>query len=151
MLLRNHRIVELIILVIKFDDRPRQLRALLEAEAGRQRPRCDVAHDDLERNDFDLANQLLTHVDSADEMGGHADVVQPLEDIFRDSIVENALAFDHLMLLRVERGRVILEILDEGAGLRALVEDLGFAFIDASAAVHAVRPWLEEIHFAGLF
>ena len=84
-------------------------------------------------------------------MRGHADVVQPLEDVFRDPVVENAFAFDDLMLLRVERGRVILKILDEGARLRALIEDLGFTLINASAAIHAVRPWLEEIHSRGLF
>jgi hypothetical protein len=55
------------------------------------------------------------------------------------------------MLLGVERGRVILEILNKSARLRALVQNLGFAFINASAAIHAVRPWLEEIHSRGLF
>ena len=84
-------------------------------------------------------------------MGRHADVVQPLEDVFRDPIVENAFSLDYLMLLGVECGRVILEILDESAGLRALIKNLGFAFINASAAIHAVRPWLEEIHSRGLF
>ena len=150
-LFRDHRVVKLIILVIKLDDRPRQLRALFKAKAGGQRPGSHIAHHDLERNDLDLANQLLAHVDSTDKMRRHADVIEPLEDVFRDSVVENALAFDDLMLLGVERGRVILEILDEGAGLRALIEDLGFTFINASAAIHAVRPWLEEIHSRGLF
>jgi hypothetical protein len=40
------------------------------------------------------------------------------------------------VLLAVERGGVIFKVLDEGAGLRALIEDLGFAFIDATALVH---------------
>ena len=62
-LLGHHRIVELVVLVVELDDRPRQLRAFLEAEAGRQRSRRDIAHHDLERNDLDLANQLLAHVD----------------------------------------------------------------------------------------
>ena len=150
-LFRNHRVVQLIVLVIKLDDRPRQLSAFLEAKASGQRPGRDIAHHDLERNDLDLANQLLAHVDSADKMSGNADVIEALEDVFRDSVVENAFAFDDLMLLGVERGRIVLEILDEGAGLRALVQDLGFTFINASAAIHAVRPWLEEIHSRGLF
>ena len=37
-------------------------------------------------------------------------------------------------LLRVERGRVVLEILDQRAGLGTLVEDLGLAFVDLAAA-----------------
>ena len=71
--------------------------------------------------------------------------------VLANPVGQDTLAFDHLVLLGVECGRVILEMLDEGAGLGALVEDLGLAFIDASAAVHAVRPWLEEIHARGLF
>ena len=125
--------------------------AFLDAQARGERARRDIAHDDLERNDLDFANQLLAHVDAANEMGGNADVVEPLEQIFGDAVVQHALAIDDFVLLGVEGGRVVLEVLDQRAGLRALVEDLGFAFVDASTAVHAVQPWLEEIHRIGLF
>ena len=56
------------------------------------------------------------------------------EDMLGNAVVEHALAGDRSLLLGVERGRVVLEILDQGAGLRPLVEDLGLAFIDESAA-----------------
>ena len=79
-------------------------------------------------------------------MGRDADIVQVLEDVLGDPVVEHALAVDHLMLLGVEGGGIILEVLDERAGLRTLIEDLGLAFIDASAAVHRRVPWFEEIH-----
>ena len=79
-------------------------------------------------------------------MRRHADFVQAREQVFRNPVVDDALAFDHLVLLGVEGGGVVLEVLDERARLRTLVEDLGFAFVDASAAVHAEQPWLEEIH-----
>ena len=62
-LFRDHRVVQRVVLVVKLDDRARQLRAFLDAEARRERARGDVAHHDLERNDLDLANQLLAHVD----------------------------------------------------------------------------------------
>ena len=39
-------------------------------------------------------------------------------------------------LLRVECGGVVLEILDQRAGLGTLVEDLGLALIDLAATGH---------------
>ena len=80
-----------------------------------------------------------------------ADVVQALEDVLGDTVVQNAFAFNHFVLLGVERGRVVLEVLDQGPRLRSLVEDFGLAFINSSAAVHAMQPWLEKIHRVGLF
>ena len=145
-LLRHHRVVERVVLVVELDDRARQLRAFLDAEPRRQRARRDVAHDDLERNDLDFLDQLLAHVQPADEMRRHADVVEVLEDVFRDAVVQDALAVDHLMLLGVERGRIVLEVLDQRAGLGTFIQDLGLALVDAAAAVHGDQPWLEEIH-----
>src|SRR5271156_6509324 len=69
MLFRHHRIVELIVLVIELDDRTRQLRAFLDSEPLRQRARSDIAHADFERNDLNLANKLLAHIEAADEVG----------------------------------------------------------------------------------
>ena len=113
----------------------------------RQRAGGDVAHHDFERNDLDLADQLLAHVEPADEMRRHADVVQVLEDVFRDAVVEHALAFDHLVLLGVEGGRVVLEMLDQRSGLGAFVKDLRLAFINAAAAAHRGVPWFVKIHW----
>ena len=111
MLLRYHRIAERIVLVVELDDRARQLRAFLDAEPLRQRTGRDVAHHDFERNDLDLANQLLAHVEPANEMRRHADVIEVLKHIFGDAIVQHALAFDHLVLLCIEGGGVVLEML----------------------------------------
>ena len=62
--------------------------------------------------------------------------------IFGNAVVEDALAVDDLVLLGVEGGGVVLEMLDEGARLRALVQDLGLAFVNATAAVHGHQPML---------
>ena len=62
------------------------------------------------------------------------------EDMFRNTVIEHALAADRALLLRVERGGVVLEILDQRAGLGALVQDLGLAFVDLAAASHAAVP-----------
>jgi hypothetical protein len=74
------------------------------------------------------------------------DVVQVLKDIFGDPVVEDALAFDDLMLLCVEGGRVVLEVLDQRSGLRSFIEDLRLAFIDAATAAHRNVPWFEKVH-----
>ena len=145
-LLRHHRIVELIVLVIELDDRARQLRALLDAEPGRQRAGGDVAHHHFERNDLDLADQLLAHVEPADEVRRHPDLIETLEDVFGDAVVEHTLAFDHLVLLGVEGGGVVLEMLDQRTRFRALVEDLRLAFIDAATAAHRSVPWFVKVH-----
>ena len=73
MLVGDHRVAERVVLVIIFDDRARQLRAFLDPEPLRQRAGGDVAHHDLDRDDLDLADQLLAHVEPADEVGRDAD------------------------------------------------------------------------------
>ena len=146
MFLRHHRIAELIVLVVEFDDRARKLRALLDAEPLRQRTRGNVAHHHFERNDLHLADQLLAHVETPDEMRRNTDVVQMLKDIFGDPVVEDALAFDDLVLLRVEGGRVVLEVLDQRSRLRSFIEDLRLAFIDAATAAHRSVPWFVDVH-----
>ena len=108
----------------------------LNPEALRQRAGGNVADDHLDRNDLNLANQLLAHVHAADEVCRHPDRLEREEDVLRDAIVEHALAADRPALLRVEGSRVVLEILNQGSRLRTLVEDLGFAFVDLAATGH---------------
>ena len=149
-LFRHHGVVELVVLVIELDDRARQLGALLDAEALRQRTRGDVPHHHLQRHDLDLANQLLAHVEAADEMGRHPDVVEVLKQVLRNPVVEDALALDHLVFLGIERGRVVLEVLDQGSRLRAFIQDLGLAFINAASTAHWDVPCFVEIHEIGV-
>ena len=111
-------------------------RAFLDAEPRRQRARGDIAHDHFERNDLHFANQLLAHVEPADEMRRHADIVQVLEQILGDPVVQHSLAFDDLVFLGVERCRIVLEMLNERSRLGAFIEDFGLAFVNAAAAVH---------------
>src|SRR6185437_600968 len=78
-LLGDHRVSELVALVIELDDRAGQRRALVDPEPGRERPCGDVAHHDFKRDDLDLADQLLAHVEPLDEMRRHADLSELLE------------------------------------------------------------------------
>ena len=70
-------------------------------------------------------------------MGRDADRAEPQHQILGDPVVEHALAGDHALLLVVEGGRVVLEVLDQGAGLRSLEEDLGLALVDGAATALA--------------
>ena len=107
----------------------------------RQAAGGDVAHHHLQRDDLHLADQLLAHVQAADEMGGDADLGQPQHQVFADAVVEHALAGDHALLGAVEGGGVVLEVLHQGARLRPLEQDLGLAFVELAAAGHHCSPW----------
>ena len=79
-------------------------------------------------------------------MGRHPDIVEVLEYIFRDAVVEDALAFDHFVLFGVEGGGVVLEMLDQRTWLGAFIEDLRLALINAAAATHRGVPWFLKVH-----
>jgi hypothetical protein len=55
-----------------------------------------------------------------------------------DAVVENALAFDHVVFLRVEGGRIVLEVLHQRARFGAFIEDFCLALVDAAALFHMV-------------
>src|SRR3546814_886324 len=87
-----------------------------------------------------LPHKLFAHVEAADEMGRDANLRQQCENMLGNAVIQYALTADGAFFLRIEGGRVILEILDDGAGLRPFIEDLGFAFIDLAATGHAGVP-----------
>jgi hypothetical protein len=132
----DHRVAERVVLVEEFHDRARQLGAFFHAEALGEVAGGDVADHDLERDDLDLPDQLLAHVQPADEVRRHADLAQLGHQEFGDAVVDHALARDRALLRIVERGRIVLEVLDDGPGLWPLEQGLGLALIDAAAAGH---------------
>ncbi len=87
-------------------------------------------------------------------MGRDADPVQVREDIFGNAVVEHALAVDDFVLLRVEGSRIILEELDQRAGLGTFVKDLCLALVDAAATIHQFclygcwRSWVAPSAFS---
>jgi hypothetical protein len=68
------------------------------------------------------SEQLLAHVEPAHEVRRDADLVQAGHDELGDPVVEDPLARDDALLAR--GGGIVLEILDERAGLGPLEEDL---------------------------
>ena len=73
-------------------------------------------------------------------MSRHPDVVEVLEYVFGDSVVEDTLTFDHLVLLGVEGGRVVLEMLNQRSRLRAFIKDLRLALVNTATAAHGRVP-----------
>ncbi len=140
MFLGDQRISQRVVLVVIFDQRVRQRFAFFQPQTFADRACGDVAHHHFDRHDLDLAHQLFAHVEAANEMGRHADVREPREDVFADAVVDHALAVDRALFLGVEGGGVVLEILDDRAGLGSFVEDLGLAFVDLAATSHAAVP-----------
>ena len=139
-LLGDERVAELVLLVAELDDRTRQRRAFLDAQLLGQRAGRHISADHFQGNDLDLADQLLAHVDSFQEVGRDADAVQLHHHEFADAVVEHALAIQYGTLFVVERGGVVLEVLDQGARLRPLVQDLRLALIDLAALGHVASP-----------
>src|SRR3546814_4614846 len=66
-------------------------------------------------------------------MGRDTNLRQQCENMLGNAVIQYTLTADGAFFLRIEGGRVILEILDDGAGLRPFIEDLGFAFINLAA------------------
>jgi hypothetical protein len=54
------------------------------------------------------------------------------------------------VLLGIERGRIVLEVLDQGSRLRSFVKDLGFAFLNTASTAHWDVPGVVEIHEFGV-
>ena len=116
--------------------------AFVQSEALGDRAGRDVAHDDLKGNDLQLADQLLAHVEAADEMRRNTDFAEAGEQIFGNPVVQHSFAFDALMPLAIQGGCVILEVLDQGAGLGSFIKDLRLSLIDLATAVHRDRTSL---------
>src|SRR5690606_11476154 len=68
MLFRHHRVVQLVRFVVIFDDRAGQGRALSKTEPLADEAVHNLTDHHLALNDFNLADQLLAHIEAADEM-----------------------------------------------------------------------------------
>src|SRR5690606_18116754 len=79
-LLGDHRVTEVVRLVVELDDRAGELHTLFKTQPLGEGAGGHVPHDHLERNDLHLADELLTHVEAADEVRRYADLSEPLED-----------------------------------------------------------------------
>ncbi len=136
MLFGDHRVVQRIGLVVELDDRAGQHGAFLDAQPLGERAGRNIAHDDLEWNDLHFLDQLLTHVEAANEVGRDAQPAPLHLEVDELKKKEHALAIDNLVLLLVEGCGVVLEELDQGAGLGAFIKNLGLALINAATTVH---------------
>ena len=134
--LGHQRIAKGVLLVGILHDGPGQPRALVQAQPLGHGPGGIVAHDHLQRDHLDLADQLFAHVQALYEMGRHADIAQPGHEELAQAVVEHALAVDHVTLLGVVGGGIVLEILHQGARLGPFIEHLRLALVDLVAPCH---------------
>ncbi len=69
-------------------------------------------------------------------MSRNADLLEFGHQVFGDAVVEHALTGDRALLLIVEGGGVVLEVLHQGARFGAFEEHFGFAFVNLFATCH---------------
>ena len=136
MFLGDHRVVELVRFVIKLDDRTGQQGAFGQIEPLGDGAGGDIAHDHLDGDDLNLADQLLAHVEATHEMVRNADLGQLDHQKLADPVVQHPFAGDDPGLFVVEGGGVVLEILDERAGLGSFVKDLRLALVKLASSGH---------------
>lgn len=134
--LRHKRVAQRVILVRELYNRTWQLGPFFKTQSLCHRSCGEIAHNDFEWNNFHLPDKLLAHVEALDEMGWYSDTLQPCHEILGQTVVERTLALDYRFLFSVIRGRVILEILNDGTRFGAFVQDLCFAFVDFLATGH---------------
>jgi len=117
----NQRIIERVGLVIVLDHRLLERLALFAAEPLRHRTRDDISHHGFDRNDIQAFAQHLAIVQAAHKMGSDPGAFQQREEQFRHPVVHHALGFDGPALFGVERGRIVLEVLDHEVRVRSRV------------------------------
>ena len=71
-------------------------------------------------------------------MRGDAGFGKAQHDMLADMVVQHALAADHILLLRVEGGGVVLEILNQCRVIRPRIDDFGLPLIQG-LAIHGFK------------
>src|SRR5437660_858302 len=135
----DHRIVEGVALVVELDDRLGQRLALFHPEAFREAAGDDVPHHHLDRHDLETLHQHVAVVEAADEMRRHPLALEETEEDLRDGVVANAFLDDRAAFLGVERGRVVLEVLEEKIGIAGGEELLRLPLVDELSRFHVAH------------
>ena len=143
-LVQHQRVVELVVLEVPLDQRPRQGGAFLDVQALAQAAGRDVPNHHFDGDDLDFAHQLFAHVQRPEKMVRDVHLAEPHHQVGRDAVVDDALAADGAALLVVERRGVVLEMLDERAGFRAFEQCLGLALVDQTTALSGHGSGLQD-------
>jgi hypothetical protein len=102
-------------------------------------PAATFRIDDLDRNDLDFADQLFAHVQAADEVRRNTDLAEPFTKMYSEMrLLMTPLPSIWACFLLLKAVASSLKCWTMRARLRAFVEDLGFAFVDAATLVHEV-------------
>ena len=120
MFFRHDGIAQSVVLIIVLDNAAGQAGAFGDAQARADGAGRHVAHNHFQRDDLNLADQLLAHIEPADKVVGDANLGQTQHQILADAVVQYALAGDDTLFGAIARSCVVLEILNEGPWLRTL-------------------------------
>src|SRR5262249_3014025 len=96
--------------------------------------------DDLDLHDLAAPDEHVAIGEAPHQMRRDAVLFQVAEEHFRHSVVQHTLGHDGAAFLRVERGRVVLEVLDQEVRIRGAVDLLRLAFVEKLTAVHRRPP-----------
>ena len=140
MIFVDHRIAKFVFLVAEFQDRARERCSLRKAQKAAKRTCRAVTDDNFQRNDLYFLDQHFTVIQGLDVMGNNAPRLKHLENFRRDFVINDALLVYGPLLGGIERGRVILEILDDKIGIVRRIKNFGFAFVDFVALFHYLIP-----------
>ena len=114
-------ITQTVVFVTVFNNRARHLRALFNSQTFGNGSCCIVAHNYLKRDDFAFPHQLFPHIQAFNEVCRDTDCLQTVHEKFRQTVVQNTLAVDHIFLFGIECGGLIFEVLNDGSRLRSIV------------------------------
>ena len=76
-------------------------------------------------------------------MGRNTDLAYACHQELGNPVIDHTLTGDRSLFLVIERGGVVLEVLDQGSRFRAFEKDFSLPLVDTSAAGHDV-PQLSE-------
>ena len=130
--------MQIVILIREFNGRLGKDDALLHAVPLGKGAGRDVADDDLQGHDADLAYHRLPVIQLLYEVGGHALLLQKLHQIIGHPVVDGALPGNGALFQAVQCGGVVLIGHDHIGGILCGKHLFGLALIELGCLLHFI-------------
>ena len=108
MLIIDKWIIQIIVLIVKFNDRSFQVQTFFHAKTFRKRTRSHVTKNNLQRNDFHFLVELFCVRNTFDKVSSHTRSIQFFKNKRRNLIIEHTFAFNSLFTSTIQHGSLIL-------------------------------------------